>query len=124
MTTVRELQESAWDAECRKDLDALLAHFHPDATFHPAGGPAQQGHAAIRAMTEDFYSSYPSLEIEILAEWPHGELSATFEFRARLQDNEGNRSTLEGVCLVEIDDGLFTSVRYYEDAPVAVTTSA
>jgi len=121
MSLARDLQASAWDAECRRDVDAVLAHFHPDATFHPAGAPAQQGHAAIRDMTEDFYRSYPELEIDIVDEWGHGDSSAVFEFRAHLRDNEGNRSTLDGVCLVEIGDGTFTSVRYYEDAPVPVT---
>jgi ketosteroid isomerase-like protein len=122
MTLARDLQESAWDAECRRDLDALLGHFHPDATFHPAGGPAQKGHAAIRAMTEEFYRAYPELEIDILGEWGRGESSAVFEFRARLVDTAGARSTLEGVCLVEIEDGAFTAVRYYEDAPVPISS--
>jgi hypothetical protein len=121
MSIAHDLQASAWDAECRRDLDALLTHFHPDATFHPAGAPAQQGHAAIREMTEGFYRSYPELEIDILNEWGNGDSSAIFEFRARLKDNEGNRSTLDGVCLVEIEDGTFTAVRYYEDAPVPIT---
>jgi ketosteroid isomerase-like protein len=120
MTLAHDLQTSAWDAECRRDLDALLAHFHPDATFHPAGGEPQTGHAAIRRMTEDFYSSYPELAIDILNEWGNGDSSAVFEFRAHLTDLAGHRSTLDGVCLVEIEDGKFRSVRYYEDAPTPV----
>ncbi|MGL4256330.1 MAG: nuclear transport factor 2 family protein [Microbacterium sp.] len=120
MTSTRELQESAWDAECRRDLDALLEYFHPDAVFHPAGGAPQQGHAAIRAMTEDFYRSFPGLEIDILNQWDRGESAAIFEFRAHLTDTEGGRSTLDGVCAVEIAEGVFTAVRYYEDAPVPV----
>lgn len=121
MSLARDLQASAWDAECRRDVDAVLAHFHPDATFHPAGAPPRQGHAAIRELTEDFYRSFPELEIDILNEWDRGDSSAVFEFRARLKDTEGNCSILDGVCLVEIEDGTFTSVRYYEDAPVLVT---
>jgi ketosteroid isomerase-like protein len=121
MSHARDLQASAWEAECRRDLDALLTHFHPDATFHPAGGPAQRGHTAIREMTEDFYRAFPELEIDILNEWGAGASSAVFEFRARLKDTKGSLSTLDGVCLVEIEDDVFTSVRYYEDAPVPVT---
>jgi uncharacterized protein (TIGR02246 family) len=120
MTLARDLQTSAWKAECDRDLEALLAHFHPDATFHPAGGALHKGHAAIRRMTEDFYSGYPELQVEILGEWGDGEAKAVFEFRAHLTDNDGVRSTLDGVILVEIEDGLFTAVRYYEDAPIAV----
>ncbi len=121
MSIAREIQASVWEAECRRDLDAVLSHFHSDATFHPAGGPAQKGHAAIREMTEEFYSSFPELSIDILNEWGNGDSSAVFEFRAHLKDNAGERFTLEGVCLVEIQDGKFTAVRYYEDAPVPVT---
>lgn len=120
MSAARELQTSAWDAECRHDLDGLLAHFHPDAVFHPAGQPAKQGHDAIRKMTEDFYRSFPELSIEILREWGDGEDSAAFEFRAHLVNVEGERFTLDGMILVEIDGGKFRTVRYYEDAPAPV----
>ena len=118
MSLARELQTSAWKAECERDIDTLLTHFHPEATFQPAGAAIQKGHAAIRQLTEDFYSAYPELEVELLTEWGD-DSSAVFEFRAHLKDNDGNRSTLDGVCLVEIRDGLFTAVRYYEDAPTA-----
>lgn len=121
MSLAHDLQVSAWQAECQHDLDALLEHFHEQAVFHPAGGAPQIGHAAIRAMTEEFYRSYPELEIDIVREWGDGEASAAFEFRARLRGVDRERSTLDGICLVEIDDGRFTSVRYYEDAPVPAT---
>ncbi|GAB7003300.1 hypothetical protein JCM18899A_07710 [Nocardioides sp. AN3] len=121
MSQARDLQTAAWDAECRRDVDTLVTYFHPDATFHPAGQAPQKGHAAIRELTEDFYRSFPELEIDILNEWGDGASSAAFEFRAYLTDTEGGRSTLDGICLVEIADGVFTSVRYYEDAPVPVT---
>lgn len=119
MSKARDLQVSAWNAECRRDLETLLGHFHPDAVFHPAGGAPQRGHTAIRSMTEEFYRSYPELDIDILGEWSRGDSAAVFEFRAHLTDATGSRSTLDGVCLVEIADGVFTSVRYYEDAPIA-----
>ncbi|MFS2087727.1 nuclear transport factor 2 family protein [Paenarthrobacter nicotinovorans] len=123
MTTARELQTSVWDAECRRDLEAVLSHFHPDAVFHPAGGPPKKGHDAIREMTKEFYSVYPELSIEILNEWGNGESSAVFEFRVDLKDNDGQAVTLDGVILVEIQDGKFTAVRYYEDAPVPVAAA-
>lgn len=118
MSSVRALQESAWDAECRRDLDALLDHFQPDAMFYAYGQPPQQGHAAIRKLTEDFYASFPELEIDVLGGWTDGDSSGAFEFLARLKDADGQRFTLKGVILVEVEDGKFTSVRYYEEAPV------
>jgi ketosteroid isomerase-like protein len=120
MSSARDLQASAWDAECRRDLDALLDHFQPDAVFHPYGGAPQRGHAAIRKMTEDFYEAFPVLDIDILGEWGNGDSAAAFEFRAKLTDSEGKRFDLDGVILVEIEDGKFTFVRYYEEAPVPV----
>ncbi|MGW6458428.1 nuclear transport factor 2 family protein [Streptomyces sp. NPDC055078] len=120
MSFARDLQASAWDAECRHDLDRLLDHFLPDATFHASGQPPKQGHAAIRDLTEEFYRSFPDLEIDILGDWGEGETSAVIEFRARLTDPEGNRYALEGVTIVEIEAGKFKKVRYYEDAAVPV----
>ncbi|ORA40015.1 nuclear transport factor 2 family protein [Mycobacterium aquaticum] len=121
MNSARALQESAWDAECRHDLDGLLDHFLPDATFYAYGQAPQRGHEAIRRMTEDFYRSFPELAIDVLGEWTNGESSAAFEFRARLKDTTGARFTLDGVILVEIEDGKFKKVRYYEEAPVPAT---
>ena len=120
MSLARDLQASAWDAECRHDLDGLLDHFQPDATFHASGRPAIQGHAAIRRLTEDFYRSYPELEVEILGEWGDGLTSAVIEFRAHLTDPEGKRFALQGVNVVRIEDGRFTTVRSYEESPTAV----
>ncbi|WP_033287816.1 nuclear transport factor 2 family protein [Amycolatopsis jejuensis] len=118
MSLARDLQASAWDAECRHDLDGLLSHFLPDATFHASGQPANQGHAAIRRLTEDFYRSFPELEVDILGEWGDGDTRAVIEFRARLKDPQGNRFALQGVNVVEIEDGKFKTVRSYEEAPM------
>ena len=119
MSAARALQESAWDAECRHDLEGLLDHFQPDATFYAYGQPPQRGHDAIRRLTEDFYRSFPELAIDVLGEWTNGESSAAFEFRAHLKDPDGQRFTLQGVILVDIEDGKFRTVRYYEEAPVS-----
>ncbi len=120
MSLARDLQASAWDAECRHDLDGLLSHFLPDATFHASGQPAKQGHEAIRELTEDFYRSFPELEVDILDEWGDGETSAVIEFRAHLTDPDGNRFALQGVNVVEIENGKFKTVRSYEEAPAPV----
>ncbi|CUR56108.1 putative Taurine dehydrogenase, small subunit [metagenome] len=121
MSFARDLQASAWRAECGHDLDGLLSHFQPDATFHASGQPVVQGHAAIRALTEDFYRSFPDLEVEILREYGDGARTAVIEFRARLTDPDGNRFALQGVNLVEIEDGKFKTVRSYEEAPAPIT---
>jgi uncharacterized protein (TIGR02246 family) len=123
MSTIGQLQASAWEAECRHDLDALLDYFHPDATFHQSNGDEYRGHDEIRAMTEDFYRKYPGCETEILREYGDGETSAAIEFRATLTDPDGQVSVLHGVQLVEVADGRFKSVRGYEEQPVPVSAA-
>lgn len=121
MSFARDLQASVWDAECRHDLDGLLSHFLPDATFHASGKPAVLGHNGIRSMTEDFFRDFPELEIDILGEWGDGETSAVIEFRARMKDPDGNRFALQGVNVVEIENGKFKTVRSYEEAPAPIS---
>ncbi|MBS1881578.1 MAG: DUF11 domain-containing protein [Actinobacteria bacterium] len=123
MSTITELQASAWEAECGHDLDGLMDHFHPDATFHQSDGDKYSGHDAIRAMTEEFLQAYPVCETEILREFGDGETSAAIEFRATITDTEGNVSVLYGVQLVEVEDGKFKSVRGYEEQPVPVAVN-
>jgi uncharacterized protein (TIGR02246 family) len=124
MSAITELQQSAWEAEVNHDLDGLLAHFHPDAVFHQSDGDQYRGHAAIRAMTEDFYRAFPEFEVEILREYGDGESAAAIEFRATLTDPDGKVSVLQGVQLVEVEDGKFKSVRGYEEQPVPVAATA
>jgi ketosteroid isomerase-like protein len=121
MSFARDLQAAVWDAECRHDLDGLLSHFHHDATFHASGKPVMRGHDGIRAMTEDFFRDFPELEVDILGEWGNGETSAVIEFRARMKDPDGNRFALQGVNVIEIENGKFKTVRSYEEAPAPVS---
>ena len=37
MRTPREVAESYWAAECRRDIDAVMAHYNDDATYRDAG---------------------------------------------------------------------------------------
>lgn len=124
MSFISELQASAWAAECGHDLDALLDHFAPDATFHQSNGKVYQGHTAIRTMTEKFLRQYPDCKVEILREYGNGQTSAAIEFRATMTDVNGLVSVLQGVQLVEVQDGKFTSVRGYEEQPVPAAVQA
>jgi ketosteroid isomerase-like protein len=121
MSLARDLQAAVWDAECRHDMDGLLSHFQPDATFHAGGKPLMTGHDGIRKMTEDFWRAFPELEVDILGEWGDGQTSAVIEFRARMKDPDGKAFGLQGVNLVEIENGKFKTVRSYEEAPTPVT---
>ncbi len=121
MSLARDLMASVWEAECRKDLDGLLANFLPDGEFHPTGKPPRRGHAAIRDMTEEFYASFPDLEVDIIGDWGDGEETAAIEFRARMRDGEGNEFVLQGVNVVEVEDGKIKVIRAYEEEPSPVS---
>ena len=53
------------EAANRRDFDAMLSFFAPDAVWDTLGGLGTfEGHGAIRAFWEDWYSSYEEAEIE------------------------------------------------------------
>jgi limonene-1,2-epoxide hydrolase len=59
--TVRAMIEAC----CRRDLDAVLTHFHDDAIYHNIPIPPVQGLAAIRAMLAGFLESASEVDWKI-----------------------------------------------------------
>ena len=114
MRTPREVSESYWAAECRRDIDAVMAHYHPDATYQDAGG-LLRGHAEIRQFYEGSARDYPGLEVTILREFPGSPDASALEVYAVLIDHEGRRFEIRGLNVMTVRDGMFTSVRCYED---------
>jgi ketosteroid isomerase-like protein len=114
--TPREISEAYWAAECRRDVDAVMAHYHPDATYEDAGG-LRRGHAEIRQAYEDSKRAYPGLEVRILREFTFAPDTAGLEYYAVLIDAAGQRFKVRGVNVVTVRDGKFVSVRSYEDPP-------
>ncbi len=116
MRTPREVSESYWAAECRRDIDEVMEHYHPEATYEDGGG-RRRGHAEIRAAYEESARAYPGLEVRIVHEY-YGTLDrSAFEFDAVLIDVEGRRFRVRGVNVVAVRDDKFVSIRSYEDAP-------
>jgi ketosteroid isomerase-like protein len=115
MRTPREVSESYWAAECRRDIDGILDHYHADGTYEGPDG-LRRGHAEIRAAYEESARLYPGLEVEILKEFPLGDWAA-IEFDAVLIDPAGKRYRVRGVNVVHVRDGKFVSARSYEDPP-------
>jgi ketosteroid isomerase-like protein len=118
MRTPREVSESYWAAECRRDIDGVMAHYHPDATYQDAGGRLH-GQAEIRGFYEASAREYPGLEVTILREFPgavetSGEASA-LEVYALLTNHAGRRFEIRGLNVMTVRDGKFSSVRCYED---------
>ena len=113
MDSPRAVAESYWQAECARDLDAIMAHFHPDATFQPAGN-LLTGHTEIRTFYVDSIDRFPGLECHIVREVRNGN-EACLEWKAVLIDHAGLRHPLVGVNVIEVSGGKFNSVRAYFD---------
>lgn len=109
----RAVAESYWQAECRRDLAAIMAHYHPAAEFQPAGR-LLRGHAEIQTFYEDSIARFPGLECQILHEVCHGN-EASLEWSAVLIDHDGVRHPLVGVNVIRVSGGKFESVRAYFD---------
>jgi ketosteroid isomerase-like protein len=116
MRTPYEVSESYWAAECSRDVDAVMAHYRPDATYEDGGG-LRRGEAEIRRAYEDSARDWPGLEVRIVREFVHSPDTSGLEFDALLIDVAGRRFRIRGVNVVTVRDGRFVSVRSYEDVP-------
>lgn len=116
MSAPRAVSEAYWAAECRRDIDAVMDHYQPDATYEDAGG-RHVGTAAIRQAYEESARAYPGLEVRIVREFTYDQDCGALEFDAVLIDPVGTRHRVRGVNVVTLRDGKFASVRSYEDAP-------
>jgi ketosteroid isomerase-like protein len=116
MRTPYEVSESYWAAECRRDVDGVMAHYLPDATYEDGGG-LRRGQAEIRRAYEDSARDWPGLEVRIVREFVHSPDTSGLEFDAVLIDGNGRRFQVRGVNVVTVRDGRFVSVRSYEDSP-------
>jgi ketosteroid isomerase-like protein len=112
----REVSESYWAAECRRDIDGVMAHYHADGTYEGPDG-LRRGHAEIRKAYEDSARDYPGLEVRIVREFAGTPDCSAFEFDAVLIDPSGKRFRVRGVNVVVVRDGKFVSARSYEDPP-------
>lgn len=112
----RQVAESYWAAECKRDTQAVLEHYHPDAVFRL---PHQvlSGHEEIATFYEESGAAYPGLHVEIVGEVSAGD-EAALEWEATLVDQSGTPHELRGVNIVKVRDGKFTSVRAYFDPTI------
>jgi ketosteroid isomerase-like protein len=109
----RSVAESYWRAEERRDVEAVLAHFHEDAVFHPVSGPLV-GHAEIRTFYDGMGDTFPGLRVSIVHEIAAGN-EAALEWEAVLTDHDGVEYPIRGVNIVRVRDGKFERVVAYFD---------
>lgn len=123
MQTPREVAESYWAAECARDLQAVLDHYHTDAVVYPPDGQPLRGHDEISTFYADELDDYPGLEVTIVHEVSNGS-EASLEWEAVLVDKAGRRHPFRGVNVVLVRDGKFDSVRAYFDPALIERTQS
>lgn len=117
--TPREVARSYWDAETKRDLDAVMEHYHEDAVLW-AGPASFSGHAEIRSFYEQSAAEYPGIErVTITRDITNGN-EAAVEWESVMIDPAGERHPLRGTNLVVIEDGRFREVHSYYD-PASLT---
>jgi ketosteroid isomerase-like protein len=109
--TPREIAESYWRAECSRDIDAILAHFHPDAELI-APGATLRGHGEIRGFYEDAVARFPGLEVTVGRDLSTGD-EACIEWEAVMIDHEGKRHPASGANVIRVSGGKLERVRVY-----------
>lgn len=112
----REVAQSYWAAEIERNVEKVLAPYHPDAVFVP-NGQVLVGHDQIRTFYDKSCRRFPRLEVEIVRD-QRLDRRGVIEWSAALTDHSGRRMPLVGVNIVNIEKGRFREVRAYFDTSV------
>jgi uncharacterized protein (TIGR02246 family) len=110
---IEQIARDYWDAEESGDVERILGHFLPDATWRGPGRTAT-GHAEIRGFYEEMSAAYPGLTVRIQRVLGTDE-RACLEWCAAFVDAEGRFHELHGVNIMEGRDGKIASLTAYFD---------
>ena len=111
-----ELVRRQAEAANRRDLDAVMSSFAPDAVFHGrVVGDHYEGRAAIRGMLEEWFGSYEELEfgLEEVRDLGNGVVFAVIVQNGRLVSSAGHVRQREGWVYVWLG-GLIARLTTYE----------
>ncbi len=111
--TPRQIAQSYWDAEMRRDTDAVLEHFHPDAVLETPNG-VLRGRDEIRTFYAPMFEEYPTLAVRIVRDITNGDW-AMLEYDAVLTRADGKVAPLQGCNVVNFRDEMFYYLRGYFD---------
>ena len=97
-----ELSRGLFDAAQRREFDAILLRYAPDAVWdmNPLGGLGTfEGHAAIRGFWRDWFASYEELEIGLdeILDLGNGVIFAVVNQKARPVGSSGDVRLLYAV---------------------------
>ena len=113
MTHHRTIAESYWAAECARDVEGVLRHYHEDARFIAPGWDLT-GHDQIRRYYQESARRFPGLEVTVLRDLAQGDLGAV-EWTATLTDTASVAHPIHGVNLIVLRGERFAEVRAYFD---------
>jgi ketosteroid isomerase-like protein len=113
-----ERTRGLFDATQRRDFDAILRRYAPDAVWDlsPVGLGTFEGHVAIRSFWEDWYAGYEELEIEPeeILDLGSGVIFAVVNQKARPVGSSGGVGVRNGSVIVWVE-GLVVRVTSYAD---------
>ena len=119
MRTPREVSESYWAAECRRDIDGGDGPLPDDATYEDARAGLPVGADGDPRLYEASIADFPGLEVRSSGSSSARRTRPRSSSDAVLIDHEGRRFRVERR---ERDHGArrarFVSMRCYEDPPM------
>lgn len=119
MTTPGSVVRSYWTAEESRDIDAVLRYYHPDAELVVPELGRLAGHEEIRKFYAASVARFPGLRVAIDSELADGD-RGVFEWSSVFTDHAGRQWPSNGVNVIRVSDGKFSSVHvYYDPAPLA-----
>jgi ketosteroid isomerase-like protein len=122
-----ELSRSLFEAANRRDFEAILLRYAPDAVWdmNPLGGLGTfEGHAAIRGFWQDWFASYEELEIGLdeILDLGNGVVFAVVNQKARPVGSSGDVRLPYAVVGVWVE-GLVVRLTNYSDIDQARTAA-
>ena len=105
-----------------KDLEALSALYHPDATYWSALSDLREGRDSIRGHIQELFTALPNEQMRATVVIAEGD-TAVAEFESTGQDADGVDYRIEFTEVIQFDEGQISSVTVYID-PEAVENIA
>ena len=102
------------DAVNRHDLDAMVRCFAPDFNNETPAHPARsfRGSDQVRKNWAQIFGAVPNLQADMVDSASDGDTVWT-EWEMRGTRVDGTPHLMRGVSIFKVDDGVFTSVRFY-----------
>lgn len=120
MSEAERLARAYWDSEESRDLDRILAHFLPDASWFGPEGRDYHGVAELQTFYAESIATYPAITITVVESL--GDLDrCAIRWHAELTDHAGSRSILDGVNFMTfIDNRIASLAAFFDPIPRSV----